>query len=250
MKPDKFVLFLAGPRSGHSWIASAIDAHPNACVGHEQDTLRKFQAWRKGRAKHKQENYDKLFSSPETLFSGIFRADQYFNENGRKTPSRWTKHYDQSIPGQIKENSDGIQVIGNKNGGFDLTVDRYFHELELFQQFIDIPLYFFVVIRSPFDAGHSERVIRKIQHRYYRLTYPKHLIYSEDFIQDPIKGMEDLLNFLELPVLRDHIDNVAKRTLKKRHRSRDRLNHTKSKLVGIARACQEYPLFNRYSLND
>jgi len=233
---EKFVLFVCPSRSGHSFIGSAIDAHPNACVGHEMNVMNKFI---KGRWKDK-----------DSMFRDIFDKTQVFDKNGRLTPNRFGDKHDQSMHGQVKGDMSGLILLGNKNGKIDLDIDDYMAHLEEFRRFIaPAEVRALSVLRNPLDASGNPDWYYTTQERYDELTIPKMVVCYEDFVRDTRNEMAAIVRFLGLPLDELHLATVDDKSYKEPIRSRRRMQHNKkyrAKKPLFKQACVDLPLYKRY----
>ena len=95
-----FVLFVGYPRSGHSIIASLLDAHPNVVMAHEFHVIRWIR----------EANLD--FSKSQ-LFNELFKSS-YNNIDRSCTDKGYNLTVEGSWQGRYR---DRIDVIGDKKGG-------------------------------------------------------------------------------------------------------------------------------------
>ncbi len=207
-----FVIFLGHPRSGHSVIGAALDAHPNACIANEANAL--YRAGYEG-------------CDPERTMTYLLNHRRRNAKNHKWHTNHWQRlGFDYRIPGQ-SINDDPLYVIGDKKAGGSIrTIKKY--GFGFVQNFIanlksvGIGMKFIVVIRNPFEVitslytrGLMAGVTPKAQPgklhkmiKYYETNckvlesvlplVDYHTICHEDFVLNSRQHMIDLLNFLEL----------------------------------------------------
>ena len=142
---NRFVFFVGYARSGHSIIASMLDAHPNIVIAHEYAL---FTRWEDDPAVH---------SSRTTLFNALYNNSQYNHIEGLRTPGASRKGYTLNIPGWWQGQYSGrISIIGDKSGGMTAKIFRLnrrkfislYHDL---QNVVQIPVHSVHVVRNPYD---------------------------------------------------------------------------------------------------
>ena len=126
-----FTQFLGFPRSGHSLIGSILDAHPQAIISHELDTMGLVQK-----------------NIPEkNIYGLIIENSKEFTKNGR-----YWNGFPYVVPGQPHGQSNDLKVIGDKKG--DLAVRRYRANPELLNvmtELIRAHPKWILVTRNPLD---------------------------------------------------------------------------------------------------
>lgn len=126
-----YCLFIGTGRSGHSLIASLIDAHPNAIISNELNVLKYFI---KGFGKNQ-------------LFSMILENSRRQSEKGRS----WTG-YSYSVESQMQGSFTKLFVIGDKKGGISTELLRgNFDLLVKISKRWNLELKLIHVIRNPYD---------------------------------------------------------------------------------------------------
>ena len=221
-----FTIFLGHPRSGHSVIGAALDAHPNACIANEANAL-----------------YHLSTVDPFKDTEMERTMDYLYNHRRNAINHKWsTKHwdalgFDYYIPGQ-NVNDESLYVIGDKKAGGSIrAIKKYgFGFVRNFIEnlkSIDIGMKFIVVIRNPFEvitslytrglmAGITPRAQPGKLHKmiqYYEENckvlesvlplVDYHMIYHEDFVLDSRQHMVDLLRFLELEPSDAYLDRCC-----------------------------------------
>ena len=143
---QRFVFFVGYARSGHSIVASILDAHPNVVLSHEYSLF------------HKWTEAPKLHSNKTWLYSSLYQNSRYSSADGLRTSAAKKKGYSLAINGwwQGKYNKQ-ILVIGDKSGGKTAQVYRKKHSVfrslywQLQQTIGSVPISVFHVLRNPYD---------------------------------------------------------------------------------------------------
>ncbi len=206
-----FCLFIGHTKSGNSMIGSLLDAHPNAILADEVDTLRFFPAG----------------FQREQIFYLLLRASRRETLKGKVTARR-LGGYSWHIPGQWQGRADNLQVIGDSTSG--TTTRRLAHSPELFQQVEKamgkVKVKFIHLIRNPFDPmsvmmvrgkrsfenafTHYAKSCDILQGIYQRVgaenIYP---IRYETFVSQPRTQLESLLSSLGLSAPEDYLQACA-----------------------------------------
>ena len=142
----RFVFFVGYARSGHSIIASMLDAHPNVIISHEYSL---FSKWIED---------PELHSKKSWLFNTLYKNSHYHSVKGLRNRNATKKGYSLSIPGwwQGKYRKE-IHAIGDKAGGMTAKVYRKNHELftstyrQLQKTLGNVPISVIHVLRNPYD---------------------------------------------------------------------------------------------------
>ena len=144
---EQFLFFVGYARSGHSIIASMLDAHPNVVIAHEYAL---FTKWESEPAKHKNKTW---------LFNALYDNSRFNIYQGLRTKHALKKGYTLAIPGSWQgryDTSTGISVIGDKSGGMTAQVFRKNRKLfrSLYQELrntVQMPIHVIHVVRNPYD---------------------------------------------------------------------------------------------------
>lgn len=272
-----FVQFLSFPRSGHSLIGSLLDAHPNAIISHELDTMGLIQ---KGVPKR-------------SVYGLIENNSKTFTKHGR-----FWNGFSYEVENQPHGYSDSLTVIGDKKGDWAV---RWFDKDPLLitklRKAIKDDTRWILVTRNPMDnvATLSLRKNRtydevRIQHNagdsfaaelkskqesgtiaasvrddmisdYRSLcdTISKmqleladeevlHVIY-EDFCKDPEKGLSRICEFLNIEPSAGYLKNCSLKVRSSLHKSRQRVKWSQSQIETIKEIAQNHEFLNCY-LND
>lgn len=142
---DRFLFFVGYARSGHSIVASMLDAHPNVVIAHEYAM---FTQWQKNSLLHCNKTW---------LFNTLYNNSHFSACGGLRTEHAKKKGYSLDIPGWWQGKYDGsISVIGDKSGGMTAQVFRLSHQnfVSLYHQLqstVQIPVHAIHVVRNPYD---------------------------------------------------------------------------------------------------
>jgi len=208
---ERYVTFWGLPRSGHSWIGSALDACPNTIVANEWDA---WNVLSKGMQKLQSKDAKVLFRrdvgkgelSNGVLFAGLARNSFLCGLYGR------IQVHDYTIPGfwqgQVKEGTN-LQVIGDKKGGFTTKAmlskgskpwseqdhaqnQKTFYDS--FSKLIKVQLRNIIILRNPFDTVASN-TIRKKANSTVQLSVKKHVLEENlHYIRELIWARDNLGN--------------------------------------------------------
>ena len=271
---DEFVQFIGFPRSGHSLIGSIIDAHPQAVVSHELDTM--------GLIKH---------SFPQQLlYALILRNSAAFTRN-----DRYWNGFSYVVPGQYNGRADPLRVVGDKKGDWAVRwCEKTPGLLETAYRSVSAGCRWILVTRNPLDniatmslrkggtydelriasnsSGEFRGALRTHQERgeiptearddmiadyeglcetihRMRTTIPdddqSHLQY-ERFCSDPEEGVRGLCHFLGVPEAGDYVSSCASIVKSSSHKSRTRVTWTQGQLGRVERLARRFPFLQCY----
>lgn len=143
----KFVLFIGYPRSGHSIVASILDAHPHMVISNEFMLMERKA----------------IFSEPPTqnwtsdLFNVLYQHSYLDVFIGSRHRLMTTKGYALNIEGLWQGGYDGfVDVIGDKSGG-SATAQFLYDQLDFeynYKQLVarlPVPIKVVHVVRNPYD---------------------------------------------------------------------------------------------------
>ncbi len=142
---DRFLFFVGYARSGHSIIASLLDAHPNVVIAHEYSLFAQWQA------------EPMLHGNKTWLFNALYNNSRYSTYKGLRTSKSSKKGYTLSVPGWWQGRyGNTVSVIGDKSGGMTAKVFRMNRQLftSLYRQLqtsVQIPVHVIHVVRNPYD---------------------------------------------------------------------------------------------------
>ena len=254
-KIQTFVMFIGYPRSGHSLIASLLDAHPNIIIGME---------W--GVMSHMRMGYNQ-----DQIFYSILNNSKAFNKRMKNVWTGYSYHVDNMWQGRFSE----LQVIGDKLGGrTSMMIRETPGLLEQLEDIIDKPLKFIHVIRNPYDVIttmtkrsferkgekgalktiHLLPFIKSYFDRVETISWFKRNsqvemfdLYQEDFIKDPDKVLRDLLNFINVDIVDNYLQTCSKIVYKQPNKSRFDIEWTNELVNFVQDEINKYSFLDKYS---
>lgn len=198
---DGFVFFVGYARSGHSIIASFLDAHPNIVIAHEYALLNRWA--------HSPE----LFKGhKDFLFNTLYNSSRYSAQAGLRQGAGGLrkKGYTLEVPGWYQGTYEGgITIIGDKAGGMTAQVYRQNKKrfVKVYQQLCStskVPVYAIHVVRNPYDNIATMLLYNEHVKQRVNLTNKYH---NYKGLQRQIKTyfvqVESVLSMIEAGVLND-----------------------------------------------
>lgn len=271
---DRFVFFVGYARSGHSIVASMLDAHPNVVIAHEYALFTKWS--------HNPSIYN---SNKTSLFNALYNSSRYSAHVGLRHGETHVrkKGYSLEIPGWFQGSyQGGISVIGDKAGGMTAQVYRNSKKgFELvykqIQRTTKIPLHAIHVIRNPYDNiatmllynQHAKNKVNET-HKYSNVgslhrqivAYFNQVssvldmiktnglnsitIHHSDFIANPKATMRHLCQEISLMCSGRYLHMVAEHTFSSESHSRYLVEWTPELLDLVEENIAKYPLLKRY----
>ena len=280
---EKFVFFIGYPRSGHSIIASLMDAHPNMVIAHQYNV---FGEWVKGNTSKNLQLQDKQF-----LFNELYKDSWYQVTSGWRTAKNnvkgYTLHTDSPWQGRYKQ----LQVIGDKDAA--LTSWAYYRFPDQFKEgfyhvkeSIGIPIRAIHVVRNPYDmiATHllykvTDRAGRRLKtatetNKYNNtrllqigainvfrevnavesMTEALKLnvleIHNVNFVKNPRGTMLKICDFLEIDCPEDYLEMCEKKAFDKVSITRNLVYWSKELLSDVEKRVKLHRFFDRYSFDS
>lgn len=281
----KFIFFIGYGRSGHSVVASLMDAHPNMIIADEYYLFDKL-AGDKGHKRRKQ------LSTRSGLFNELYRNSYICVKSGRRNASSThnTKNYHLGIEGMWQGRFDQLKVIGEKTGG--ATAMMYHDDKERFktiykqlETLAGVPLYAIHVVRNPYDmiatvalyqaSGHPndykvpasvekkfdnlDQLTRAVEIVLRKASAVAHMkadsklnlklleIHLEDLIVNPRREILSVCKFLEVECFEEYLEACAGKAYPSASRSRDVVVWSSELKNKVNAATKRYDFFSRYS---
>ena len=250
-----FVMFIGYPRSGHSLIASLLDAHPNIIIGMEWGVLPHL----------------KMGYRQTQLFYSIQQNSRRFK---REEDNIWTG-YSYKVENQWQGTYNEIQLIGDKFGG---RTSLMFNDdpglINLIENRIHVPVKYIHVIRNPFDVittmtkrsyekhrkneklGDIELLpfiqsyFRRVNAIYKLKKTGKFKIYDlfhENFVKNPHKELHSLLTFFGKSGSKEYFRDCVKIVNKEIHKSRYDIEWQEDLIKYVEKNIKKYNFLQRYS---
>ncbi|MGO9344234.1 MAG: sulfotransferase [Acidimicrobiales bacterium] len=245
---ERFCFFVGYSRSGHTLVASLLNAHPEMVVSNEADSLRFFQhGFRRSQ-----------------IFALILACDELFESKGR----RW-EGYEYSVPNQFQGSFTRLRVIGDKKA--NRSTRRLLEDpglLDRIRRVVRVPIRVVHVTRNPFDNIARMTVIRtgsslsKNSDRYERLCESVSLLRDrlapdelfeiryEDVISSPSAALTDLCGFLGVEPDDDYLTDCASIVHPPARRARDLIKWTSDDCRRVSQIIERYHLLDAYSFSS
>lgn len=281
---EKFVFFIGYSRSGHSIVASMIDAHPNTILAHEFDIFRRLAT-----------GNDYLLNKSR-LFNALYQDSYTEAVAGWRSENSTFKRKGYSLKLNASESWHGkfrtLKVIGDKAGG--RTSHVYHDQPKVFQRIyrslvdaIRVPVRVIHVVRNPFDIiatrvlyqvsrvngerGQKAQVNSTLKLKDdHVMNYAFNALYGEvkavhamietcnltvleihnaNIVHDPRKEIKSLCKFLGLSCSESYLEMCEQAVYKNVSRTRDAVEWPEQirKLVET-HIIRPFPSFKRYSL--
>lgn len=241
-----YCMFIGYPRSGHSFLGSLIDAHPNAIVAHELDTLQFVE--------------NSLPFSKHQIFSLLLDNSRKFAQAGRT----WCG-YSYEVAGQWQGKYQKLLLIGDKKGG--ISTIKFGQNIALISQLkkvIDMPIKAIHVIRNPFDnistiAIKEGRTLQDAIEYYFksveinaklRAKMQVHDIKLEEIIKDPKENLTSLCRFLNLRCDAEYIEACSHITRSSPNKSRNNIDWTNYDIGEVMDKIGKYDFLKSYSFSN
>lgn len=236
---QKFVCFLGPVRTGHTLVGSLLSAHPDAAISIEINPLLRFI---------REESQEKIFT----------RIFDYCENGGEKEKGNY--FYD--IPNTYQRNVDNIKVIGDTMAGFKymkILCERY--TLKNFGKFINLPVYFLLVLRNPFDVIQSSHMMNrngikkntdmffesvmksiKIQKRKYKVL----VIYLEKLIAKHYLELQRILKFLDLRYDSEYLQTCSNFIFSEPRKVFNENEWSKYQIIKVSKFINSTPILRYY----
>lgn len=250
-----YCMFIGHPRSGHSYIAAMLDAHPNLAMGIEVDALNLINR----RFKKNQLFY--CLDNNSWIFTNVLK-------------NKWTG-YSYAVPEGSQGRYKKLLVIGDKKGG--RSTRRLGEKPHLYEQLvrtIDLPVKILHIIRNPFDnisticlrqiEGSSKQggeILNGIIEQYfYRTEINEQLraskkydildVYQESFIASPKTELNRIIRFIGLDDVGNYLNNCCATTYKKPNKSRYNLDWPEESKAKVQNNINRFPFLSHYSFDS
>jgi hypothetical protein len=242
--------FLGYPCSGHSIVASLLNAHPRMVIANELDALQLLE-----------EGY-----SRERVFGLLLARDAEFEANGRILHTM-PPYYDLNVPGQSQGSYEQLEVIGDKHGHQTaVRLHRQPDLLDRLRTLIGVPLQVVHVVRNPYDniatlASRRQHELTTAIEDYAELCEavadvrsrlaPGELadVRSEDFTADPEKQLAELCRFLHVEPTERYLRDCAGVVRRSVSRTRDGFSWTDADRRRVDGLIERYPVLTGYSFD-
>jgi hypothetical protein len=244
---EGFCFFIGYARSGHTLVATLLNAHPEMVIAHELDAA-KFVRHRFGRSQ---------------LFSLLLQRDQQFGENGRT----WSG-YAYEVPDQFQGKFERLRVIGDKRARASvLQIAQQPDLLDRMRRVVKVPIRVVHVTRNPFDniatearrhkmslseaTAWYERICKSV--RVVRpLLDPSELVdlRYEDFAGEPGPSLAALCGFLGVQAEASYLESCAGIVWSSPNRTRDAVVWSPPERAGVERLIDTYDVLGSYTFDN
>lgn len=269
----RFVFFVGYARSGHSIIASMLDAHPNVVIAHEYSL---FSKWLEAPVLH---------SNKTWLFNTLYENSRYNSAEGLRMKNAKKKGYSLTVPDwwQGKYNKS-IYVIGDKAGGLTAQVYRKDHGLfnstyhALQRTLKGVQISVIHVLRNPYDNiasmllyNHHQRRSVNETHKYMdddalssqitsyfnqvrsvmdmikKLHLNVHEVHNTDMISNPKLTIRKVCSHLHLDCTENYLHMCAQTTYPAESTSRELVQWSEENIRIVAQNMQRFNSLKRYT---
>jgi hypothetical protein len=241
-----FSFFIGYARSGHTLVATMLNAHPEVVIAHELDAIR----------------FVRHHFSRRQLYSLLLRSDQQFESIGRT----WSG-YQYEIPDQFQGRFERLRVIGDKRARSSvLQIANDPRLLDRLKKRVKVPVKVFHVTRNPFDNIATEARRHKMSlteaTQWYEqicqavsvvrpLLDPSELldVRYETFAADPAPSLGELCRFIGVEPEESYLEACAGIVWPSANRTRDAIEWTHDDRLGVERLIDKYDTLHSYSFD-
>ncbi len=255
---QSFCLFIGYPRSGHSLIASLLDAHPNMVIGMEWGVL----------------SFIKQFYKQKQIFYSLWKHSVFYKTKKNNT---WTG-YSYKVPNSWQGRFKDLKVIGDKKGGrASMLLFKNPELLPKLEKTVKLKLKIIHVIRNPFDVittmtfrrherlnlrmppepvdllpyintffTRADVVLELLQQNRYEI----YSLYNEQFISNPKEELKHLFDFLNVHPENEYLDNCCSIVYKEPHQSRNNAVWNNDLISFVEEKIRHYPFLKHYRFSD
>jgi hypothetical protein len=244
---DRFCFFIGYARSGHTLVATLLNAHRDMVIAHELDAVR----------------YVRHGFRRSQLFSLLLQRDQQFGSIGRT----WSG-YQYEVPGQFQGRFDRLRIIGDKRARSSvLQIAQRPQLLDRMRHVVKVPLRVIHVTRNPFDniateaRRHKmsltqatewyEQICRSVE-AVRPLLAPEELvdIRYEDFASHTVPELTGLCRFLGVDTEPTYLEACAGIVWAGTRRTRDSIPWTVAERTDVERLIERYEVLSSYTFDD
>ena len=277
---ETFIFFIGYGRSGHSIVASMMDAHPSIIIAHEYYLFDKLAV----------QQTSALLQMKGKLFNALYFNSYISATKGFRTSKHTSKGYNLNLNGTWQGQFQKLRVIGDKTAGS--TAMMYYKSATLFkktlqnlQDVVGVPLHEVHVVRNPYDmiatvalyqasgdADHKKvnaSVGNPFNSSFYitlaaDIVLNKALavvgmvrdynfhpleIHLEDLIKDPRSIVIKIGQFIGVPCTEEYVKSCQNKVYQHAFRSRELVVWPRIVLEKVQAAIKEIAFFNRYSFS-
>jgi hypothetical protein len=243
---ETICLFLGHGRSGHSLVAALLDAHSQAAVADEIDSLRLLKAG------FRREQY----------FAWLLLSARAHGAATRRKGGRRSPRYSYDVPGQWQGRWRRPVVVGEAS----LTTARLTenpHLLETLRGRLRVSLRFIQIVRNPYDSisrlalvsgaplphviEHYFWVSQRVQEIAGSIAEDeRHIVRHECLVASPTSTLNELGRFLRLDMTPDYLQACSDIVFDKPRRTRRELNWPRKEIDAVAERLRHYEFLAGY----
>ena len=245
-----YCLFIGHGRSGHSIFGALLDAHPNAVLADEVDTLFFLSAG----------------FSRDQIYALIMARARLLAKHKRQKNGREGKTYSYWVPGQWQGRFKTLHVIGDSKAG--KSAQRLAENPTLLHRLRDITadstLKVIHVVRNPYDNISTDMLRgyrgfgEAIGHYFERCESIRDIrkeindsdlliIRQEDFIAQPKLWLSEACHFLGLEAMTDYLNDCASIVYKSPAKSRYKVPWSSKLIEDAQNRIEEFDFLGGYS---
>jgi hypothetical protein len=256
---EHFCLFVGYGRSGHTLIASLLNAHPDIVIGIEWDPLDKVRLG---------------YVSRNQIFYAILLNAINFTKKHKDIWSGYSYRVGNNWQGSYRE----IKVIGDKSGGLNTKqLTENFGLLDRIAGIVRAEVKLIHVIRNPFDIITTTLIrtferdfpgiqpatqdllpfIKKflksakvIQRLKCENKYPMFDLYHEDFVIFPKEKLAALIEFLGETPDRNYLESCTEIVFQEPHLSRLRIAWDQDLIRYVEKELKRFSFLARYTYDN
>lgn len=245
---ETYFMFFGNQRSGHSLIASLIDAHPNIVLAHE---LNAYKLWIMG------------FKRFQVYYLILKNAAAY----GKR--GRGESGYNYIVPNAHQGKFTNILAIGDKDGRRDTRILKRFPNSFLPTVRSNKKVKMINVVRNPFDnitticmRERKSEITKENIDNYFEMAKSVDsisalvnkedflLIYQEDLISSPKEFMKKICLFLAVEPVEDYLDKCVSIVYESPNKSRHKLVWSEEFKQYTQQCINEIPYLSKYNFEN
>jgi len=239
-----FLLFLGRGRSGSSLCGALINSHPNAVVAHQKEFI-----------DFHYENELELYN----YFLETIDDRRYIWPPHRKSDWEWIKQY------------KVLKVIGTKRQGTLVRNPRDMGRFYKLKKTLSIPIKFINIYRNPFDniatmynqsqrpkpvklGKNMKNIDRAISYYFGGIKMTDALagedvlnVKHENLVQNVREVVTEIFDFLELPLIEDHLVYCESIVWSNPRKTRDSVNWTEKEKNRVIKLKNQYDFLKDYT---
>ena len=244
---NRFCFFIGYARSGHTLVATMLNAHREVVVAHERDAV--------SLVRHR-------FTRSQ-LFSLLLQRDQRFGSMGRM----WSG-YQYEVPGQHQGHYERLRVLGDKRARSSaLQIARQPELLGRLRRTVKVPIRVVHVTRNPFDNIATEARRHKLSLTQATSWYEQCCqavaqvrpmldslelmdIRYESFAAEPASSLAELCRFVGIEPDATYLEACAGLVWPSTNRTRDDVQWSSDERRHVERLIERYEVLGSYTFDE